>query len=83
MAKRIPGVPRSTSRHWPPKLRAQVERAVALGCTISRGAGGHYLIHGPAGRRLVGVLAESASDWRAGMNHAADLRRALDKLEAR
>lgn len=81
MARGIPGVPKSTAKAWHPKLRAQAQRAVDLGCTIERNVrGGHLRVLDPDGH-LVGVIAVSASDFRACLNNASDLRKALDQLD--
>lgn len=53
-----------------------IERARANGWTVTPTNGGHIRLSHPQAQRLV-VTASTASDWRAGRNLAAQLRRAL------
>lgn len=71
---------RSWKKKLHPKLRAQVERAERLGCTLEQARGGHYAVRSRAGKRIAGLSA-SPSDHRTNLNEASILRRVLDDLE--
>lgn len=68
-------LPKQMYKRHDPRLRALIDQALAAGAEWRGRNGPHYVMRLPSGRAV--SFAGSPSDWRAGMNKLAEMRRLM------